>query len=306
MLGKRCIFIIGRMKPANIEIYLENRIFIMDRLEAFRSIAEQASRGDMVFPTNVNASLKIQQALNDPDCHMETAAKLVMTEPLLAARTVAIANSIAYNRSASEITDVRTAVMRVGFRTLQSLVAAVVVRQIGSAISDLSIKARINQLWEHTAHVAALAHVIARKVTHVDPETAMFSGIVHEVGGFYLLSRAEEYPGLLEGDPETWAEYGEKIIGRGVLKKLAVPESVTAAVESLWYGYRAMPPETLGDTLILANDLSPVASPLHQEAGAATEAAGTTIDFAVGEGTLSSILAESDEEVKALTAALLF
>jgi hypothetical protein len=278
----------------------------MDRLDAFRSIAEQASRGDMVFPTNVEASLKIQKALNDPDCHMEMAAKLVMTEPLLAARTVAIANSVAYNRSGSEITNVRTAVMRLGFRTLQSLVAAVVVRQIGSTIADPSLRAKVNQLWEHTAHVAALAHVIARKVTRLDPETALFAGIVHEVGGFYLLSRAEDYPGLIDGDPEAWAEYGEKIIGRGVLKKLAVPDSVAQAVESLWYGYRAVPPETLGDTLMLANDLAQVPSPLFDPAGATTESSASTIDFVVGEGTLSSILEESDEEVKALTAALMF
>jgi hypothetical protein len=278
----------------------------MDRLQAFRDIAAQASRGDMVFPTNVNASLKIQQTLNDPDCHMELAAKLVMAEPLLAARTVAVANSVAYNRSGSDITNIRTAVMRLGFRTLQSLVSAVVVRQLGSTISDPDLREKANQLWKHTAHVAALAHVIARKVTHLDPETALFAGIVHEVGGFYLLSRAQEYPGLLDGEAEAWAEYGEKIIGRGVLKKLVVPGPVTDAVESLWDGYRAVPPETLGDTLVLANDLSPVASPLHVLAGATTSVSASTIDFVVGEGTLSSILEESDEEVKALTAALLF
>lgn len=278
----------------------------MDRLEAFRSIAAQATRGEMIFPTNVNASLKIQQALNDPDCHMELAARLVMSEPLLAARTVAIANSVAYNRTGSEITNVRAAVMRLGFRTLQLLVAAIVVRQIGSAISDPLLRAKANQLWEHTAHVAALAHVIARKITHLDPETAMFAGIVHEVGGFYLLSRAHAYPGLLDGEPEAWAEYGEKIIGRGVLKKLDVPEPVSEAVESLWYGYRAMPPATLGDTLIMANDLSPVASPLLDTAGTTHTAIASTIDFVIGEGELSGILEESAEEVKSLTAALMF
>lgn len=278
----------------------------MDRLEAFRSIAAEASRGDLVFPTNVNASLKIQQVLNDPDCHLDAASKLVMTEPLLSARTVAIANSVAYNRSGNTITSVNMAVMRLGFRTLRSLVAAVVVRQLGNKPANPALRKMADQLWQHTAHVAALAHVIARKVTHVDPETAMFAGIVHEVGGFYVLSRADEFPGLLDGDPEDWAEYGEKLIGRGVLKKLAIPEPVSEAVEALWYGFRAMPPVTLGDTLLLANDLAPIPSPLHARAGATTEEAAGTIDFAVGEGTLSSILEESAEEVETLTSALMF
>jgi len=258
----------------------------MDKLEAFRNIAAQAGRGELAFPTNVNASLKIQQVINDPDCHLETAAKLIATEPLLAARTVAIANSVAYNRSRTEITNVRTAVMRLGFRTLQSLVSALIVRQFGSKIADPALRAKAAQLWEHTAHVAALSQVIARHVTHIDPETAMFAGIVHEVGG-----------------NEDWAEYGERIIGRAVLKKLAVPEEVVTAVVAL--GYRELPPKTLGDTLLLANDLAPIPSPLHQVSGFTKEQATSTIDFEIGEETLNSILEESAEEVRSLTAALL-
>lgn len=277
----------------------------MDRLEAFKSIAAQAGRGELTFPTNVDATLKLQRALNAPDCHADVAARLVQAEPLLAARTVAIANSVAYNRSGNEITNVRAAVQRVGFRTLNALATAVIVRQLDSKITQPALRAKADQLWQHSAHVAALAQVIARRVTHTDPETAMFAGIVHEVGGFYLLSRAEEYPGLLEGDPEEWVEHGEMEIGRGVLLKLGVPAAVMEAIEAMWDGMRALPPETLGDTLLLANDLAPVGSPLHQRPGATSRQAAATIDFEIGDGTLNSILEESADEVRTLAAALL-
>ena len=277
----------------------------MDRLATFKSIADQATRGELTFPTNIDATLKLQRALSDGDCHADTAARLVQSEPLLAARTVAIANSVAYNRSGNEITNVRSAVQRVGFRTLNALAAAVMVRQLDSKIKHPVLRAKADQLWQHSAHVAALAQVIARRVTHMDPETAMFAGIVHEVGGFYLLSRAEEYPGLLEGEPEEWIEHGEMQIGRGVLQKLNVPAAVMTAIEGVWTGMRALPPETLGDTLLLANDLSPVESPLHQRPGATSIQSAATIDFVIGEGTLASILAESADEVQSLTAALL-
>ena len=277
----------------------------MDRLEAFKNIAAQASRGELTFPTNVDATLKLQRALNDSDCHADVAARLVQAEPLLAARTVAIANSVAYNRSGNEITNVRNAVQRVGFRTLNALAAAVIVRQLDSKITHPALRAKADQLWKHSAHVAALSQVIAKRVAHLDPETAMFAGIVHEVGGFYLLSRAEEYPGLLDGEPEEWIEHGEQQIGRCVLQKLNVPAAVMAAIEGVWAGMRALPPETLGDTLLLANDLSPVQSPLHERPGATSYQSAATIDFVIGEGTLNSILEESAEEVKSLTAALL-
>lgn len=277
----------------------------MDKLGAFRNIAAEAARGELAFPTNVDASLKIQQALNDPEAHLEMAVKLVTADPLLAARTVAIANSVAYNPSGNEITSVRHAVARLGFKTLRSLVASMVVRQLGSATANPAVRAMSAQLWEHTAHVAALSHAIAKRATRIDPDTAMFAGIIHEVGGFYLLSRADEFPGLLDDCDEAWVEYGEKVIGRGVLKQLEIPEPVALAIEALWYGLRALPPETLGDVLLLANDLSPVASPLHQRPDAITKDSATTLDFAIGDGTLNTILEESAEEVTSLTAALL-
>lgn len=277
----------------------------MDRIDALKSIAAQAGRGELHFPTHVDATLKLQRALGAPDCHIDEAARLVQSEPLLAARTVAIANSAAYNRSGNDITNVKAAVQRVGFRTLGALVAAVIVRQLASEITDPQLRAKADQLWLHSAHVAALAQVIARRVSHVDPETAMFAGIVHEVGGFYMLSRAAEFPGLVDGDADDWLEHGETPIGRGVLLKLGVPAPVMGAIEALWNGMRALPPETLGDTLLLANDLAPIASPLLERSPAVPGVhVGATIDFAVGNGTLASILLESADDVKSLTAAL--
>ena len=260
----------------------------------------------MVFPTNVDASMKLQQALEDPDCHLEAAAKMVLLEPLVAARAVAIAKSVAYNRSGADIAIVRAAVLRLGFRTLHSLVAAVMVRQMTGKIANPVLKAKSARLWEHTAHVAALAQVLAKRLTRIDPETAMFAGIVHEVGGFYLLSRAEEFPGLLEGDSEDWAEYGEKVIGRGVLKKLTVPDTVMTAVESLWTGVGAQQPATLGDILFLANMLAPVPSPLHPETDHAFVEAASPLEMVIDGDTLGDILEENAEEIKSLTAALIF
>jgi hypothetical protein len=276
----------------------------MDRIAALKSIAAQAARGELSFPTNIDATLKLQRALSDPDCHVDEAARLVQTEPLLAARTVAIANSAAYNRSGSEVTNVRAAIQRVGFRTLGALAAAVIVRQLASGIQEPGLRAKADQLWEHSTHVAALSQVIAKRVSFVDPDTAMFAGIVHEVGGFYLLSRAAEFPGLLEGGADEWIEHGEIMIGRGVLLKLGVPAPVMGAIEALWNGMRALPPETLGDTLLLANDLSPVPSPLLERPGMAGLQTAATIDFAIGEGTLAGILLESEAEVQGLKAAL--
>lgn len=281
----------------------------MNKRETFKLLAADVAKGELSFPTSARVAMKLRQTLSDPDCPIETVAKLIQAEPLLSARVVAMANSAALNPSGREITDVRAAVMRMGFRTVQTLATALVTRQLAGAQLQGAEQELAGKLWEHTAHVAALCNVISRRFTHVDAETALFAGILHEVGGFYLLSRAREFPGLLDGDYGEWVEAGEAEVGRAILKVLAVPDIVVQAVEAYWGGYLAIPPVSLGDTLMLAEDLAPVPSPLHalpDRGPLAPEGSHTNIDIIIGEEALSSILEESAEEVRSLTEALQF
>lgn len=260
-----------------------------------------------MFPTGAQVALKLRQSLDDPDCSINIAARLIQAEPLLAARVIAIANSVVYNRSGDEIADVEIAVMRLGFNVVRSLAMALVTRQMAGLSTDQKHRDLVNKLWEHTAHVASLAQVIARHVTLQNPETAMFAGIIHEIGGFYMLSRACDFPGLLEGDFTEWLEFGEVEVGRAVLKKLAVPESVVAEMEMFWGGFLAMPPVTMADTLLLAEQLAPVPSPLHRlDNRLAGGDITASIEMVIGEETLTRILNESAEEVGSLTSALQF
>lgn len=282
----------------------------MDRAELFRRIAAEADRGELVFPTHAEVGLRIKRALDDPDCSTEHAAKLIQAEPLLAARVVAVANSVAYNRSGREISDVRQAVARLGFRTLRSLTMSMLVKQMSGQPGSPEHKVLAQQLWEHTAHVAALSQVIARRVTRQDPETALFTGILHEVAGFYLIARAKDNPELLDGDPAEWQAgwqgEGEAVVGNALLKTLEVPEAVVTAIGDMWQGYLAIPPISLGDTLLLAEELAPVASPLYWSPDKEVDkvAGAPQLEMLVDEETLSSILAESAEEVQSLISAL--
>lgn len=276
----------------------------MDVQATLDVLVADAERGDMVFPTHVDLALRVQRALDDPDCSIEQLAKLISADPMLSVRVVGVANSVSYNPSGRPIGDVRNAVSRLGFKTLRTLVTALVVRQMQEMSSSPEHRALAARLWEHTAHVAALARVIARRVTKQDPEAAFFAGIVHEVGAFYLIARANQYPGLLESNLENWYERGEALMGRAVSKALGVPDHLGAALEVLWSGYLAMPPESLGDTLLLADQLSPVESPLAELTGMSHNGVAVDIDLLIDDETLSSILADSAEEVASLTAAL--
>jgi HD-like signal output (HDOD) protein len=267
----------------------------VNRIEAFGTIAAQAARGDISFPTSVNAVLCLQQALNDPECHLEDAIRLVLAEPQLAARTVALANSSAFTTGGKPITNVRAAVNRIGYRNLQMLVASLLVRQFGARIEDPDLRDKAAQLWEHTVQVAALAHEFARRVTFVNADTAMFAGIVHEVGGFYLLSRADGFPGLLDEDPEKWIELCEDVVTREVARKLALPDPVADAIFELRGSWLHMPPSSLLDTLLMANMYATVPSPLGTIPGPLPQHSESALDFLLDEATLNDIRADAAE-----------
>lgn len=295
----------------------------MDRLEALRTIARDAAGGELSFPTHAQLALKIHAALDSPNCSVDEAARLIQADPLLSARVVGMANSVTYNRSGREVADVRTAVNRMGFSTLRALAMALVIRQMASGGGGAQ-QAAAHQLWERTTHVAALARMLAQRVTGQNPETALFAALVQDIGGFYLISRAAQYPALLNieaplaadwsedpavtdtsgGDEDTDVQV-ERGLGRAVMSTLQVPAAVTEAVEEFWRGMLSIPPETLGDTLLLANVLAPVRSPLRwKEPQEPAPSHAGTLDMLVGEDTLQAVLRESAAEVDALIASL--
>ncbi|MYM34136.1 HDOD domain-containing protein [Duganella sp. FT94W] len=271
----------------------------MEKLKDFSQIVAQAARGELVFPTSVNAALRLQLALADPECEMDEVIRKVLGEPLLAARTVALANAAVFNRGGMPVTSVRAAVQRIGYRNLYTMAAAMVVRQFGARLHDPRLRAQADQLWRHTAHVAALAHVIGRRLSETDPDTALFAGIVHEAGGFYLLSRADEMPGLLD-DPAGWMGAAQEIISREMMKKLCIPEPVSQAIVSLRGATLMPPPRGLRDTLLIAKRLAPIASPFAPEQDNPS-LAGFIDDNAL----LDQILLESAAEAASMSAALL-
>jgi HD-like signal output (HDOD) protein len=275
----------------------------MNRLESLERIATQMQHGEIIFPSSVAITLKIRRLLNDPDGHLAATTDLVTIEPLLSARVVAIANSVAYRRSEDDITNVATAVARVGLRSVQTLVNALIVRQLAGTPKDARTQALLSRLWEHTAHVASLARMLARRVTHVDPETALFTGLIHDAGSFYLLSRVAEFPALLDTDRAEGEESLEIEVHRQVARTLDVPSPVVEALEVVWQGYVSSPPVTLADTVALAKELAPVGSPMVRLASGQEFA---SIDIAIGEEHLTDILRASSEEVDSLTRALTF
>jgi HD-like signal output (HDOD) protein len=113
----------------------------------FAQIAKDIREGEFDLPGFPEAVLRIQRKIDSPDSSAEDIVKILSTEPSLAARTLQIANSALF-RGDHEVTDLRTAVSRLGFSLVRSLAIAFAIQQLRFR-STFSIAARseIEAIW---------------------------------------------------------------------------------------------------------------------------------------------------------------
>lgn len=81
--------------------------------------------------------------------------------------------------------------------------------------------------------MAAISHALASQFTKLQPDQAMLAGLVHDIGALPILSRAEDYPDLLE-DEESLDRIINSVhttIGAEILRKWNFPEELVAVAE---------------------------------------------------------------------------
>jgi HD-like signal output (HDOD) protein len=200
--------------------------------EFLREIAAELSTGKLVFPTFVDVAFRLRQLSSDPDLSIERIANMVGAEPLLAACTIKLANSAAYNPGGHTMTDLHKAVILIGLDAVRSLMYSLAMQQLQRSKEMARYHEVAHRLWDHTVETAAMAHVIAKKCSRIDSEKALFTGLVHDLGAFYLLYRlaisGREFPDS-EAMPLVVEWHAE--IGYAVLTSLDLPEEIAEAIK---------------------------------------------------------------------------
>lgn len=263
-----------------------------------QQLAVDLSQREISFPTFLDATLRVRRALNDSDLDAGRVAQAISAEPMLAARIMRVANSAAIGPPGAAVTDLKTAVLRVGYSTVKSVAASVAMAQLVAAKEMLPFLKRGELVWRHSIDVAAIAYVLARKLTRLSPDEALFCGLVHDIGHFYLLSKVSKYPELaqnaeaLDAVLEAW----HAPIGHAVLGALGLPEEILSAVADHGASEYAYPLRTPTDVIVAANLLSRRPNPLNNYAGTPPDADST-------DAALLDLLKACAPELAALVAA---
>ncbi len=197
-----------------------------------RSLAGELSGGHVDLPSFPEIALQVRRILSDPNTQVEQIVRVVGSEPALAARLLRIANSAAINRSGKNVTDLRTAIARIGHNMVRSASMSFAMNQIRKANKLAALAPHLNDLWERSTYVAAYAYVLARTCTKVNPDEAMLTGMMHGIGKLYILTRAANHPELFASESvlndiiNDWYPS----IGKAILENWKFSETMARAV----------------------------------------------------------------------------
>jgi putative nucleotidyltransferase with HDIG domain len=269
--------------------------------EFLQALAADLSSKQISFPTFTGATIRVRTALNDPAIDVERLARAISAEPLLTVRLIHIANSVALNPGGGKpVSDVRSAVMRVGHDIVRSTAVALAMEQLKAAKDVQVFHEQAEWIWRHSLEVAAIAYVLARKHARLNPDEALFAGLVHDIGRFYLLSRDAAYPELVShpGELDALIQEWHPSIGQAVLHEFDLTEATLKAVSEHEHHLAMFPPRHLVDVITLANHVALQTNPPKY-----AEHVERDVPPIESQALLQS-LAESADEIRTLLTAL--
>ncbi len=196
------------------------------------ALAQEMSGGKIEIPSFPDVAIRIRQVLADDNCNSAQVAKVIGAEPGMTAKLLQMANSAALNPSGKKITDLKNAAARIGFANVRTASLAYAMQQIRNAPSLAPIRQPLNELWEHSVKMAAMAFVAARRWARVSPDQALLAGLMHGVGKVYILARSAEHPKLF-ADPASYQRIVDDwnaAIAKAVLESWDISTDIIDAV----------------------------------------------------------------------------
>ena len=220
-----------------------------------KALAQELSQGRVELPSVPEIVLKVQRTMADENVTNEIVVRVLGSEPMLAGKLINMANSAALNTSGRKVADLRMAVARVGFNIVRSAALSFAIEQLKRAAEYKHLESMLDGLWKISVHVAALSHVIARRFTSLNGDTALLTGVLHNVGRIYILTRASQHPALF-ADQLTYQSIvrdWHTNVAKALLENWQVADEIIEAVASHEdLGREARGPVMLTDVLALA------------------------------------------------------
>jgi HD-like signal output (HDOD) protein len=217
-------------------------------------LAKEVSGGHVELPSFPDVAVRVRKALADENVSTEQIARVVSSDPGLVARVLTLANSMALNPSGRNITEMKSALNRIGHNNVRTAAVSFAIAQLRRANELRQIAKELEQLWKDATMVAALSYAVAIRVKSVNADESMLAGLLHNVGKIYILARAQRHADLFK-DPPVLAQVmrdWHANVGKAIVENWGFPERLCEAVGEHENIDRVVGHPDIGDVLTVA------------------------------------------------------
>jgi len=144
-------------------------------------IVRRIQENRLQLPSMPLVALKALDVLRDPNATFADIARLLESDPVIAARVLRVVNSAAYSRI-DPVKTLEKAVSQIGVKPMRILLVELAACQVFTSRST-GIRQTFQKIWEHCLAVALLSRDLASSLsTRVDPDVAYLAGLMHDIG----------------------------------------------------------------------------------------------------------------------------
>ena len=183
--------------------------------------------------------LEIEQALESPQCNLNTIGDAIQKDPDLTARLLRLANSPFFG-FANRLSTVAEAVSLLGIQQIQDMIVASSVLEQFKGVPDNLVNK--DSFWRHSLAVGLTARLLAMERRLPKPDKYFVAGLLHDVGRLVLLAQATEWAQavfeLYQHEKMLLRDAEKKILGYDhqqsaaeLLQSWSYPSALVQAVE---------------------------------------------------------------------------
>ena len=195
-------------------------------------LAQEVSSGRVELPSFPDVAVRVRKVLADEHVSNEQIARVVGSEAGLAARVFTLANSAALNRSGRNVSELKTALNRIGHNNVRTAAVSFAITQLRRANELRHISKELEQLWQEATLVAALCYSVASRVPSINADESMLAGLLHNVGKIYILARANRHESMFKDStalPQVLRDWHANI-GKAIVENWGFPAHISDAI----------------------------------------------------------------------------
>lgn len=162
-----------------------------ENVSLIEMINEQLASGTTRLPVFNETAHRIQQETLKEDPDMNRVEKMVIKDQSLTGEVLKVANS-AFYKGLDQITTIRQAIVRLGYKKISDLVI-LVTQKNNFESKDPFINKTMAKLWRHSVGCAIGSNWLATHCEFHDLSgQAFFAGLLHDIGKLFILSVIED------------------------------------------------------------------------------------------------------------------